>query len=77
MNGAETLLRTLLVNGVDVCFANPGTSEMQFVAALDRHPAMRGVLCLFEGAPSSTSADPTSTSVRCVGRSDRSHPCSA
>ncbi|MFG2847103.1 acetolactate synthase large subunit [Kitasatospora sp. NPDC048296] len=49
MNGAETLLRTLLNNGVDVCFANPGTSEMQFVAALDRHPAMRGVLCLFEG----------------------------
>ncbi|MGW7387140.1 thiamine pyrophosphate-binding protein [Streptomyces sp. NPDC054794] len=49
MNGAETLLRTLLNNGVDVCFANPGTSETQFVAALDRHPAMRGVLCLFEG----------------------------
>lgn len=49
MNGAETLLQTLLNNDVDVCFANPGTSEMQFVAALDRHPAMRGVLCLFEG----------------------------
>ncbi|MEV6008698.1 acetolactate synthase large subunit [Streptomyces sp. NPDC051976] len=49
MNGAETLLRTLLNNNVEVCFANPGTSEMQFVAALDRHPAMRGVLCLFEG----------------------------
>ncbi|MFE7117156.1 acetolactate synthase large subunit [Streptomyces sp. NPDC057654] len=49
MNGAETVLRTLLNNGVDACFANPGTSEMQFVAALDRHPAMRGVLCLFEG----------------------------
>ncbi|MFI5674427.1 acetolactate synthase large subunit [Streptomyces cellulosae] len=49
MNGAEALLWTLLNNGVEVCFANPGTSEMQFVAALDRHPAMRGVLCLFEG----------------------------
>lgn len=49
MNGAETLLSTLLNNDVDVCFANPGTSEMQFVAALDRHQAMRGVLCLFEG----------------------------
>jgi acetolactate synthase-1/2/3 large subunit len=49
MNGAETLLRTLLNNDVNVCFANPGTSEMQFVAALDRHPEMRGVLCLFEG----------------------------
>jgi len=35
--------------GVDVCFANPGTSEMHFVAALDQVPAMRGILCLFEG----------------------------
>src|SRR5579872_7475400 len=49
MNGAECLLRTLLANRVDTCFMNPGTSEMQFVAALDRVPGMRGVLCLFEG----------------------------
>jgi acetolactate synthase-1/2/3 large subunit len=49
MNGAECLLRTLLANGVDTCFMNPGTSEMQFVSALDRVGAMRGVLCLFEG----------------------------
>jgi len=49
MNGAECLLRTLLANGIDTCFMNPGTSEMQFVAALDRVPGMRGVLCLFEG----------------------------
>ena len=49
MNGAECLLRTLVSNGLDVCFMNPGTSEMQFVAALDRVPGMRGVLCLFEG----------------------------
>jgi acetolactate synthase I/II/III large subunit len=49
MNGAECLLRTLLDCGVDTCFMNPGTSEMQFVAALDRVPGMRGVLCLFEG----------------------------
>src|ERR671939_240170 len=49
MNGAEVLLRTLLASGVDVCFMNPGTSEMQFVAALDQVPGMRGVLCLFEG----------------------------
>ena len=48
MNGAECLLRTLLAGGVDTCFMNPGTSEMQFVSALDRVPAMRGVLCLFE-----------------------------
>ena len=36
MNGAESLVRTLVAGGVDVCFANPGTSEMHFVAALDR-----------------------------------------
>jgi acetolactate synthase-1/2/3 large subunit len=49
MNGAECLLRTLLANQVDLCLMNPGTSEMQFVSALDRVPAMRGVLGLFEG----------------------------
>lgn len=49
MNGAEALLRTLLASGVDTCFANPGTSEMHFVAALDRVPGMRAVLGLFEG----------------------------
>src|ERR1035441_10067963 len=49
MNGAECLLRTLLANDVDLCLMNPGTSEMQFVAALDRVPQMRGVLALFEG----------------------------
>jgi acetolactate synthase-1/2/3 large subunit len=49
MNGAECLLRTLVVNGVDTCFMNPGTSEMQFVSALDRVEGMRSVLCLFEG----------------------------
>ena len=36
MNGAESLLRTLVGSGVNVCFGNPGTSEMHFVAALDR-----------------------------------------
>jgi len=49
VNGARSLLSTLVGAGVDVCFANPGTSEMHFVAALDDVPAMRGVLCLFEG----------------------------
>lgn len=49
MNGADALIDTLVANGVTACFANPGTSEMQFVAALDRQPAMRPVLCLFEG----------------------------
>jgi acetolactate synthase-1/2/3 large subunit len=49
VNGARALLSTLVDADVDVCFANPGTSEMHFVAALDDVPAMRGVLCLFEG----------------------------
>src|SRR5581483_5169472 len=49
MNGAESLLHTLYGNGVDVCFANPGTSEMQFVAAVDRVEGIRCVLGLFEG----------------------------
>lgn len=49
INGAESLVQTLLDCGVDTCFANPGTSEMHFVAALDRIPGMRCVLGLFEG----------------------------
>ncbi len=49
MNGAQALINTLVDGGVDVCFANPGTSEMHFVAALDTVPRMRGVLALFEG----------------------------
>lgn len=49
VNGAQALIRTLVDGGVDTCFANPGTSEMHFVAALDDVPAMRGVLTLFEG----------------------------
>lgn len=52
MNGAESLVKTLLTSGVEVCFANPGTSEMHFVAALDRHPDLRCILCLFEGGTS-------------------------
>jgi acetolactate synthase-1/2/3 large subunit len=49
MNGAESLVRTLVAGGVNVCFANPGTSEMHFVAALDKVDGMRCVLGLFEG----------------------------
>jgi len=48
MNGAESLVATLVGAGVDVCFANPGTSEMHFVAALDRIEGMRPILALFE-----------------------------
>lgn len=49
MNGAESLIRTLLAGEVDVCFTNPGTSEIHIVAALDRIAEMRCVLGLFEG----------------------------
>jgi acetolactate synthase-1/2/3 large subunit len=49
MNGAQRLIRTLVDCGVDVCFMNPGTSEMHFVAALDDVPEMKAVLGLFEG----------------------------
>jgi acetolactate synthase-1/2/3 large subunit len=49
VNGAQALIASLTGAGVDVCFMNPGTSEMHFVAALDSVPRMRGVLALFEG----------------------------
>ena len=50
MNGAESLVETLVAGGVEVCFTNPGTSEMHFVAALDKIAGMRAILGLFEGA---------------------------
>jgi acetolactate synthase-1/2/3 large subunit len=56
MNGADALLETFVANDVTACFANPGTSEMQFVAALDRQPKMRPVLCLFEGVVTGAAA---------------------
>jgi acetolactate synthase I/II/III large subunit len=49
MNGAESLVRTLVAGAVEVCFTNPGTSEMHIVAAIDRQSGMQSVLCLFEG----------------------------
>lgn len=49
MNGAQTLVHTLADSGIEICFGNPGTSEMHFVVALDREARIRGVLCLFEG----------------------------
>src|SRR5664280_3878052 len=49
MNGAQSLIQTLVNCGVDTCFANPGTSEMHLVAALDIVKGLRPVLCLFEG----------------------------
>jgi acetolactate synthase-1/2/3 large subunit len=49
MNGAEALIATLADNGVEACFANPGTSEMHFVSALGRDTRIRPVLGLFEG----------------------------
>jgi len=49
MNGAQSLVQTLFNSGVEVCFGNPGTSEMHVVAALDRIAGMRAILCLYEG----------------------------
>ena len=49
MTGAQALVGTLADNGVRACFANPGTSEMHLVTALDGEPRIRSVLCLFEG----------------------------
>src|SRR5215813_8215873 len=49
MNGAESLVRTAVAAGVELCLANPGTTEMPLVAALDHAPQLRAVLCLFEG----------------------------
>src|SRR5208283_1624594 len=49
MNGAESLIRSLMAGGIEACFANPGTSEIHLVAALDRVPDIRSVLGLFEG----------------------------
>ena len=49
MNGADQLISSLRAGGVDTVFANPGTSEMHFVAGLDRYSDVRGILCLFEG----------------------------
>lgn len=67
MNGAETLIRTLVANGVDICFANPGTSEMHLVQGMERVDGFKGILCLFEGV--------------CTGAADgygrmRQHPAS-
>ena len=49
MNAADALLKTLVDNGLEVVFANPGTSEMHLVAAIDHYPQIRPVLGLFEG----------------------------
>ena len=49
MNGAQSMLETLVNNGVEVCFTNPGTSEMHMVAAIGASQKMRSILCLFEG----------------------------
>jgi acetolactate synthase-1/2/3 large subunit len=48
MNGAEALVTTAIRYGIEVCFANPGTTEMPLVLALDSFPGLRGILCLHE-----------------------------
>ena len=49
MNASDALIKTLINNGLEVVFANPGTSEMHLVAAIDHHPEIRPILGLFEG----------------------------
>ena len=49
MNGADSLIAGFVESGITVCFANPGTSEMHLVQAMDAQPDFRGILCLFEG----------------------------
>ena len=58
-NGAQALMKTLVDAGVEVCFTNPGTSEMHFVAALDSEPKMRAVLALFEGVATGAASAPS------------------
>ena len=48
MNGAEALIAAAVKNGIQVCFANPGTTEMPLVQAMDSMPGLRGILCLHE-----------------------------
>ena len=52
MNASDALIETLISNGAEVVFANPGTSEMHLVAAIDSHPEIKPVLGLFEGVVS-------------------------
>ena len=52
MNGAESLVRTLIASDVNLCFANPGTSEMHLVYEIGRTPGVRAVLCLQENTVS-------------------------
>jgi acetolactate synthase-1/2/3 large subunit len=49
VNGAESLVRSARLAGLELCLANPGTTELPLVAALDREPGIRAVLGLFEG----------------------------
>ncbi len=49
MNGAELLVKTAVEAGVEVCFANPGTTELPVVTALDKIPGIKAFLGLFEG----------------------------
>ncbi len=49
MNASDALIKTLVANGLEVIFANPGTSEMQLVVSIDNNLEIRPVLGLFEG----------------------------
>ena len=61
MNASDALIKTLVANGLEVVFANPGTSEMHLVAAIDNNPEIRPVLGLFEGVVSGLAPKRTTT----------------
>ena len=75
MNGAESLVHTLLASDVKTCFANPGTSEMHFVAALDRIPGMRCILGLTESVVTGAADDDPVRSLLLCTVCRRDHSC--
>jgi len=75
-NGAQLLMETLLDNGVELVIGNPGTSEMQFVAALDSVPKIRGVLALFEGVVTGAAPDSLGAALAATSRPTSSSPSS-
>ena len=66
MNGAESLIRTAVDAGLELCFANPGTTEMPLVVALDAVPGIRAVLGLFEGVPTSIARPASAAGITCT-----------
>jgi len=71
MNGAESLIRTAVNAGLEICFANPGTAEMPRMVALDEAPVMHGVLGLFEGGLARERPTATGAALGCLAQGHR------